>query len=153
MKSEEVNSKNQTEDTMADENNKEEQKEEVTELEEILESVPKEEKHEIIKMVRMSMQMGKVLSPEMEIVKKLTPEHVTEYLKTQREAMVNHFKESKENKFFALFTLIIVLIFVVVLVVLLKDKPDVMEKVLYALGGLITGALGGYGLGKSKKEE
>lgn len=35
---------------------------------------------------------------------------------------------------------------------LLKDNPDIMEKVIYAAGGLIAGPVGGYGIGKNKTE-
>ena len=45
------------------------------------------------------------------------------------------------------------MVFIVVLVFLLSDKPDVLEKVLYTLGGLIVGAFGGYGFGKTKKDD
>lgn len=122
-------------------------------IEEILEEIPEEERREVVKMVRMSMQMGRVMSPESGLVDKMTSEHITAYLEGQNEAMKNQFKENKENKFFALITLIVVLVFVVILVILLKETPDVMEKVIYTLGGLVTGALGGYGIGKAKKDD
>ncbi len=123
------------------------------ELDSILENVPKEGRHEVKKMIGMSMQMGGIISPQMELMKKMTPEHVSEFLDTQKKTMQNQFKENRENKIFLFSVLTIVLIFIVVLIVLLKDKPEIMEKVLYALGGLITGILGGYGLGKSKSNE
>lgn len=44
----------------------------------------------------------------------------------------------------------VVIIVIVVIVILLKDKADIVEKVLYAMGGLIIGAIGGYGFGKTK---
>ena len=44
------------------------------------------------------------------------------------------------------------MLFVIALVILLKDNPDVLEKVIYAGGGLIAGAFGGYGYGKNKRE-
>ena len=118
-----------------------------------MENVPKEGRHEVKKMIGMSMQMGGIISPQMELMKKMTPEHVSEFLDTQKKTMQNQFKENRENKIFLFSVLTIVLIFIVVLIVLLKDKPEIMEKVLYALGGLITGILGGYGLGKSKSNE
>lgn len=45
------------------------------------------------------------------------------------------------------------MIFIVILVNLLIDKPDILEKVLYTMGGLIVGAFGGYGFGKTKKDD
>jgi hypothetical protein len=38
-------------------------------------------------------------------------------------------------------------------IVQLKNTPDVMEKIIFAIGGVTTGALGGYGFGRSKKNE
>lgn len=122
------------------------------EFSEILEEVPEEARHEVRKMIGMSMQMGGVISPQLELMKKMTAENVTEFLQGQREASNNQFRESRDNKIFLGFSLFLILLFVIVLVILLKEDLDVLEKVLYALGGLITGLLGGYGYGKSKNE-
>lgn len=115
--------------------------------------VSEEDRPEIKKIIGMSMQMGRVISPEMEIMKKMTPEHVTEFLETQKQAMQNEFKESKDTKIFLVVVLILFLVFIIALVVLLKDKPDILEKVLYTLGGLIAGIFGGYGFGKTRGNE
>lgn len=122
------------------------------EFSEILEEVPEEARHEVKRMIGMSMQMGGIVSPQLELMKKMTPEHVSEFLQGQREASNNEFKESRDNKFFLSFVLIVVLGFIMGLIVILKDKPDIMEKVLYAVGGLTTGLVGGYGYGKSKND-
>lgn len=122
------------------------------ELEKVVESAPEEMRHELKQMVGMYMQMGGRISPQAELMKKMQPEHVTEYLAGQREASQNQFKESRERKIFLAFVLMIILIFVVVLVVILKDESDLLEKVLYTLGGLITGLIGGYGYGKSRDD-
>lgn len=122
------------------------------EIEEILDDAPEEVRHEVKKMM-MSMRMGGVMPPSMELMKKLTPEHVSEFLQGQREAANNQFKESRDSKVFLGISLVVILSFVVILVVLLKDSPDILEKVLYTLGGLITGLLGGYGFGKSRGSE
>ena len=45
------------------------------------------------------------------------------------------------------------MIFIIVLVFLLGDKADILEKVLYTIGGLIVGAFGGYGFGKTKRND
>lgn len=120
------------------------------EIEEILDDIPQEARHEVKKMIGMSMQMGGVFSPQLELMKKMTSEHVSEFLEGQREASNNEFKESRDNKFFMAFVITIVLVFIIVLVFLLKNNPEVMEKVLYTLGGLLAGLFGGYGYGKTK---
>lgn len=123
------------------------------ELDAILENMPKEDRHEVRKMIGLSMQMGGAISPQMELMKKMTPEHVSDFLDTQKKAMENQFKESRENKVFLFAVLLVTLAFVILLIFLLKDKPEVMEKVLFTLGGLITGLFGGYGIGKAKSSE
>ena len=123
------------------------------EFSEILEDMPKEARHEVRKMVGMSMQMGGIISPQLELMKKMTSENVTEFLQGQRESANNQFKESRDHKILLAFTLVISFLFITVLVILLKENPDILEKVLYTLGGLVTGLLGGYGYGKSKREE
>lgn len=122
------------------------------ELRDILEDIPQEAQHKVKSIIGMSMRMGGVISPQLELMKKMTPEHVSEFLQGQREASNNEFKESRDSKFFMAFVLTAVLIFVVIIVVLLKDKPDIMEKVLYTIGGLITGLVGGYGFGKTRSD-
>lgn len=124
----------------------------LSELEEALEDVPEEVRHEVKNMM-MSMHMGRITSPEMKLMDKLTPEHVSEFLAGEREASNNQFKESRDNKIFLGITLVVVLVFIVILVIILKDKPDILEKVLFTLGGLVTGLLGGYGFGKYKGSE
>ena len=55
----------------------------------MLENIPKEERHEVKRMIGLSMQMGRTISPEMELMKKMTPQHVTEFLEAQKEEMQN----------------------------------------------------------------
>lgn len=143
-----INSNMEDENKEKESNNKEQEPIDI-----ILENIPKEERHEVKKMIGLSMQMGRTISPEMELMRKMTPEHVTEFLEAQKEEMQNQFKENRENKIFLVAILLIVMAFIVILIYLLKDKPDIMEKVLYTLGGLITGLFGGYGFGRTKRDE
>ena len=141
-----------------DENDKRDEKtedlsKELDVLDDILEDIPKEARHEVRKMVGMSMRMGGVISPELELMKKMTTENVTEFLQGQREAANNDFKESRDNKIFLGFVLVIILAFIVILVILLKENPDMLENVLYTLGGLVAGLLGGYGYGTTKRRD
>ena len=45
------------------------------------------------------------------------------------------------------------MVFFVILIILLKDNTDVMEKIIYTVGGVIAGAFGGYGFGKNRNDE
>ncbi|HAX51544.1 MAG TPA: hypothetical protein DCX82_06345 [Lachnospiraceae bacterium] len=133
-------------------------KQEVTEndfadLDDLLENVPLETRSEVKKMISMSWQMGRVISPETELMNKMTSEHISTFLASQDTAMQKQFQESRENRIFIFGVFVLSLIFIVVLIILLSNKPDIMEKVLFTLGGLVTGAFGGYGYGKSKNNE
>lgn len=143
-KSKELPSKNKEDASKASENIIDD------ELDAILDHIPKEERHEVKRMIGMSMQMGGVISPQLELMKKMTPEHVTDFLQGQREATQYQFKESRDSKLFRCVILLMVLIFVLILIILLKDQPETMEKVLYAAGGFAAGILGGYGAGRIK---
>lgn len=121
------------------------------ELDEILEEVPERHRKTIEKfMIASSVQMRGMVSPENAIMEKVSEEHITEYLKGAREEMQNSFSEKKQNKIFIFFTLLASFAFFCVIIILLKDNPEVMEKIIYALIGLVAGAFGGYGVGKNK---
>lgn len=124
-----------------------------TDFDDILENVPLEARTEVKKMMSMSMQMGRVISPEAELMNKMTPDHISSFLDSQDTAMKKQFQESRENKIFTFGIFLVTLIFIVALILLLKDKPEIMEKVLFTLGGIVTGAFGGYGYAKSKNNE
>lgn len=122
------------------------------EISELLENVPPEHRKEIEKFMISTVQMRGVSMPEMELMKKINDEHITTYLESAKEEMEMSYKERGQNKFFIAGVLLSTMIFIVVIILILKDIPDVMEKVLYALIGLVTGILGGYGIGKNKSD-
>ena len=121
----------------------------------MIEKIPEEDRHEVKRMMSMTMQMGKVMSasPEMELMKKMTSQNIETFLNGQKDAMAYQFKEARENKIFLGIMVLLFMVFIVVLINILSDKPDILEKVLYTMGGLIVGAFGGYGFGKTKKDE
>lgn len=124
------------------------------ELDEILEEVPPKHRKTIEKfMIASSVQMRGMVAPESAIMKKVSEEHITEYLKGAREEMQNTFAEKRQNKIFVFVTLLASLVFFCIIILLLKDNPEVMEKIIYALIGLVAGAFGGYGVGKNKSDE
>lgn len=120
------------------------------EIDEALNSIPDKAQAKVAKSI-MSMQFGAIsATPENAISKKITSEHITQYLVDSSTAMQESFKERRDDKIFKGVALFMTLVFVVVLIILLKDNPDVMEKVIYAIGGLVAGCLGGYGYGYRK---
>lgn len=127
---------------------------EEAELEDVLESVPPEHRKIIERMmISSSIQMRSITSPETEVMKKLTPDHISKYLDGAELEMKNSYAEKLYRKVFTFLTTIVAMVFFIILVILLKDIPDVMEKVIYIVGGVIVGAFGGYGFGKNKNDD
>lgn len=123
------------------------------ELSDALEEMPPEVRKHVEKFMISSVQMGGIVRPENAVSKKITEKHISEFLDGSRQQMLEQYKEEHENKIFKGIVLVIVLAFIIAIIVLLKSTPEVMEKVLYAIVGLLSGALGGYGYGKSKRDE
>ena len=123
-----------------------------TEVEEALESIPEEQKKIIEEHLFSFMQMRSVSSPETEVMKKLTSEHITSYMDIMHDDMQNKYIEKRHNKIFSIIVLCLTMAFIITIVIILKSNPDIMEKVLYSAGGLIAGAIGGYGLGRKKTD-
>lgn len=124
-----------------------------TELEEVLDSVPPEHRKMIEKMMISSVQMRSVSSPEAEVMKKLTPEHISRYLEGAEQEMKNSYAEKFHKKVFTFLSMIIAMVFIIVIIILLKETPDIMEKIIYTAGGVVIGAFGGYGFGKNHNDE
>lgn len=122
-------------------------------IDEVLENVPEEQRKVIERMMISSVQMRSVASPETAVMKKITSEHITKYLEGAEQDMKNSYAEKLQKKIFVFLTMLVAMIFFIAVIVLLKDIPDVMEKVLYAVGGVVAGAFGGYGLGKKQSDE
>lgn len=127
---------------------------EEAELEDVLESVPPEHRKVIERMmISSSIQMRSISSPETAVMKKLTPDHISKYLAGAELEMKNSYAEKFHRKVFTFLTMIVAMIFFIILVILLKDIPDVMEKIIYIVGGVVIGAFGGYGFGKNRNDE
>lgn len=60
------------------------------------------------------------------------------------------YKERHEDKIYKVIIMVCIMIFLIVLIILLKDNPEIMEKIIYAAGGLIAGGVGGFGYGYKK---
>lgn len=115
--------------------------------------IPEEDQPEVKKMIAMSLRMGAAASPQVEIMKKVTAEHITQMLSSQEAESQRQYAEKRAKKWFYLAWLMIVCLFIVIVIWLLREHTDTLEKVLYAAGGLIAGAVGGYGYGKSARSE
>lgn len=112
-----------------------------------------EEQQLIVRAMMTSFQMTGMNNPESNLAKQWRPEHIQSYLDGAREDMQNAYKDRQQNRWFMLAIVVLALFMIAFIILTLKDTPDVMEKILYAVGGLVTGLVGGYGFGKTKKDE
>lgn len=93
-------------------------------------------------------------SPEGEIAKKITPDHITSMLNAQEKGMEYTYKENKNRMVFYAIILTIIIIAVIVIIVLLKDNnSEAMTQILTALISAALGAAGGYGYGVNKRKD
>lgn len=123
------------------------------EIDDAINMIPDKTQARVVKSM-LSMQFGTFASsPENAISKKITSEHITQYLTDSGIAMRESFKERRYDKIFKIIIFVTALIFIGFLVVSLKDIPDVMEKIIYLIIGLGTGVVGGYGFGRHKGTE
>ena len=123
------------------------------ELTEVLQSVDPDARKKIEYFMHSQISLVSRISPEAQIMKKVTPEHITTMLQTQENAMQNTFKENREKRISGLIAGALLAGFLIFVIVFLKDNPTLMEKIIIAAGGLVAGAAGGYGYGKTKRDE
>lgn len=125
-------------------------------IEALIEQLPEDKREQVQKLVIQEsfgmMGIGR-LAPENELAKKINETHITNYLDGAREQMQNDYKEKHEKKIFTVVLVTLALAFFTAIIVLLKDNPDVLEKIIYSVGGVIVGAFGGYGFGKQKRDD
>lgn len=120
-----------------------------------IENLPTDAKQLVEKMVVREFGMMGVshISQENEVAKKINEAHITNYLDGAREQMQNDYKERHEKKIYTIVLVLLALAFFITIIVLLKDNPDILEKIIYSVAGLIAGAFGGYGFGKHKSQD
>lgn len=126
--------------------------EDVESIEAMIEHLPEDKQKLIIQETFGMMGIGR-LAPENELAKKINETHITNYLDGAREQMQNDYKEKHEKKIFVVVLVALALAFFTTIIVLLKDNPDVLEKIIYSVGGVIVGAFGGYGFGRQKRDD
>lgn len=120
------------------------------EMEDVLNSIPDKAQAQAVRTI-LSMQFRAVsASPESAVSKKITEEHISKYLEDSGSAMRETYKEMHEDKIFKGFVILVACAMVIAVIILLKEQPDVMEKIIYAFVGLLAGSIGGYGAGYKK---
>ena len=123
------------------------------EFEQVLEALPQEQRDKIEQIMISQFAMVSRSSPEAEIAKQVTGEHISKMLENQSKAMDLTYKDERQKKI--LFAIVIILLLVAVfgVIFLLKEIPETMERVLTVIITAIISGLGGYGIGKSKVKD
>lgn len=122
------------------------------EFAEVLEGVPEPKRKAIEKIMISQYSMISRFSPEVELSKKVTSEHITTMLNSQEKAMEYSYKENQHKMVFGGIILAVVLSAVFGFIALLKENPELLEKVLIGVFSLAAGLFGGYGIGTRKKK-
>lgn len=120
------------------------------EIDEVLREIP-EEKRTLIK-ERISVFMSGQ-EPESAISRKMTPEHISTYLKDAGDDMRLTHRERSQSRLFVFIIGLFVFGLIGMVILTFQDKPDMIEKVIFAVGGCAAGFIGGFGYGRSKRDE
>lgn len=75
-------------------------------------------------------------SPAEQIAGKITEEHITEYLETNREERIQQYRERREKRLLAALELFAVLGTVIAIVNFLRSDPAILVNILYIIGAL-----------------
>lgn len=121
-----------------------------SEFSEILEGVPEVQKRQITRVMEAQFSMISRVSPEMEVSKKITSDHITTMLDNQSKAMDLQHKDQWQKMVFYGVVVFFLLVAVFGIIYLLKDTPDTMERILTVIVTAVITGLGGYGIGYKK---
>ena len=122
------------------------------EISDMIDQIPNDDVKQQMKMV-FSSQFGMMgqISPQMSISKKITSEHVTEYLEIQKIEVQNRYKDNIGKRWFFLAIIVFIIIMLFGTIILLKDShPEFMEKIITIVISAVLGAAGGFGIGYKK---
>jgi len=87
------------------------------------------------------------------VARKINDKHIEKYLDDSAENMRLAYKDRTQNRIMLVIIIAIITVLIGFVIYIFKDYPDAIEKIIFALTGLISGGLGGYGLGKTKRDE
>lgn len=119
------------------------------EIDRVLEGVPQEAQQKIRTMMSMTMITQRI-SPQSELMRKMTPENIHEYIQSQDASDQRAYKDRQNARIFMLFAFALGVGTLLGLIALLRSNSELLEKILPSVLSLIAGGIGGYGLGKKK---
>jgi hypothetical protein len=125
------------------------------ELNEALQNIPEEKRNIIIREYH-SVTMGMMRSEkttEESIISKMTSKNMDTYMKDAGDNMRLTHKGKTQNRVFLFGLALIITILFIVVIVIFRDNPEFIEKIIMPAGGVLAGFAGGFGFGKSKRDE
>jgi hypothetical protein len=125
-------------------------------FEEVLKELPEEKRKIVIRRYSQSLTMGVMRSEKSAdeiLASKMTPDHINTVVKDAGENMRLSYKDKSQTRLFAFGVIIIAAILFGVVIFAFQNNPEFVERVIFVIGGAIMGFAGGFGLGKSKKDE
>lgn len=117
---------------------------------EILESLPRDKREKIEQVMISHYAMIRRTSPEGEIAKRITSDHISTMLENDRKSMDYSHRDEWQSKLFYGFIALLAVGGVLAVILLLKDKSESMERIVDMLITAVISGLGGYGFGKYK---
>lgn len=124
------------------------------EMAEVLSELPEPQRKEMTRMMTAQFSMISRTSPEGEIAKKITSEHISSMLDAQKKGLDYTYKENQHRMVFFTIILLIVIGAIIAIIVLLRDSnSEAMTQILTALISAALGAAGGYGIGVKNRND
>ena len=121
------------------------------EFAQVLGEVPAEQREKISQLMFSSFSMINRVSPEMELTRKITGDHITSMMENESKAMDYSYRNDQHKMVFQVVVLLVVILAVIAIILLLKDSnPELMAQILIALISATLGAAGGYGVGRNR---
>lgn len=115
-----------------------------------IEKLPEEDRNTFKQLWVSQFSMISRISPEYDIARKVTSEHIDKLLDRDSKELDKIFKDRSQRRGFTLLLTVLASAVLIALVLLLKDNPEFMEKIITIAFSGILGAAGGYGLGINK---
>lgn len=120
------------------------------EVVEMIDNLPQEHRDTMRSVISTTFACMTRTSPEGEIARKITSEHIGAMIDAQKQAMQYSHEDNSKAQRNRLIYAGMGCAFVLLIILLLKDQPTIMLDVLKIGGSAIIGLLGGYGIGVNK---
>lgn len=104
--------------------------------------------------IKQSLTIASIMqnSPESSISEKITEEHIGKYLDSSHRNMELSYQDKNKQRIFTLLITLMLIGLIISIMIIFKSNPEMVEKILYAIGGFLAGSAGGYGYGRSKSD-